>query len=100
MSRWIKYYSNSTYYIGCDSDPRASWRKSNANQLCKVVLEYNGLKGTIVGPGEYWQSDLYESVFPGASSNRVSRRIMRKLEDNDRYMRVHIVPDVGMEVSF
>ncbi len=99
MSRWIKYYADNSFYIGCDSSPTASWIKSNNTNIVRVSLEYSGVKGVIAGAGEYWQSDLYESKYP-EGNRRLSRRIMKHVSTDDRFLYTHQIPDNFLSLSF
>jgi len=65
----------------------ASWRKSSLDNLVQVTLEHEGILLSIEGPGEYWQSDDFESIFPGGTK-LIRRRIQRKIEPSNRFYRV------------
>ena len=84
MTGWIKNYADGSQCVGADeavSSGRASWRKSPSQGIISVSLTVNGLTNTLEGPGEFWQSDGYESVFPGGSK-LIKRRIQKLVEDN------------------
>jgi len=82
MNGWIKHYADGGKYIGSDEEVysgRASWRKSPSQGLVAVDLVVNGEVKSLIGIGEYWQSDMFESTFPG-DSRLIKRRIQHRLE--------------------
>lgn len=89
MNGWVKNYADGGKCVGSDaavSAGRASWRKSSSQGIVSVDLKVNGTTHTLIGPGEFWQSDGYESVFPGGSK-LVKRRIQKHLE-NDKWLTI------------
>ena len=84
MTGWIKNYADGGKYIGEDKavySGKVSWSKSSFQGIVSVDLVVNGLTHTLMGPGEFWQSDGFESVFPGGSK-LVKRRIQKLLKDD------------------
>ena len=97
MNGWTKFYLDGSKYIGEDKDVRfgrASWRHSSNENLVKVELHHEGCILQIEGPGQFWQSDQFESMFP-AGSTMVKRRIQRLITQADKY---YVLTDKG--VSF
>lgn len=87
MNGWTKFYADGTSYIGDDSRVyagKASWRKSSLHNIVKVTLQHGDTLLSIEGPGTYWQSDEFESKFPGGS-RMVRRRIQRQIEEGDTF---------------
>lgn len=88
MNGWAKYYAGGGTYIGDDRSvyyaKTASWRKSPLNNIVKVSLSHEKMHLVLEGPGEYWQADEFESVFPGGS-RMIRRRIMRRIEPSDHF---------------
>jgi hypothetical protein len=85
MNGWIKRYSDGSRYIGDDREVyagRASWTKSSMQNLVRVDLVVNGEVRFLSGVGPYWQSDTFESVFPGGSCI-IKRRIQRQISPGD-----------------
>lgn len=90
MTGWTKHYSDGTKYIGDDYKVAAklvSWRNSKNDDINAVDLKSFDKLLKIVGYGEYWQSDTYETIYPGSKSIIVKRRIMKKIENFDKFFR-------------
>jgi hypothetical protein len=74
MNGWVKHYADGSTYHGDDKDVyagRASWRKSSLSGLIRVDLVVDGEIKSLSGLGEYWQSDEFESTFPGGTTRRM-----------------------------
>ena len=87
MNGWTKFYASGSTYVGEDNlvyNGRASWRRSSFDGLIKVSLEHNHTLLSIEGPGEYWQSDDFESS-PTEGSKLICRRIQRKIQPEDTF---------------
>jgi hypothetical protein len=90
---WIKYISYDNIIIGYDDDVdrgTISWRKSSSNELMGAAIMHhitnNILNCTIIGKGEYWQSDDYIVPFipnRSMSGKRIIRRISRLISRSD-----------------
>lgn len=86
MGHWVKHYTDGSIYRGTDEDilrKKASWRKSRNDNICKVELHHGENSVQVVGLGEYWQSDGFESDVLTGQAQLVSRRIMRKIKPED-----------------
>jgi len=89
MTGWVKNYADGSKYIGEDKDVssgKASWTRSSFQGIISVDLVVDGLIHTLTGPGEFWQSDGYESVFPGGS--KLVKRRIQKLIENDKWLTI------------
>lgn len=88
MNGWTKYFADGTKYTATDYSiltKTASWRNSRNTDIVAVELEYGPFKLRIDGVGQYWQSDTYESVYPGPASKLTKRRIEKYIEPTDRF---------------
>lgn len=103
MGRWVKQYLDGTNYTGTDEAVvrgEASWRRSRNTGIASVSLYHNGAEMKIDGPGEFWQSDTYEAMFPDPGPSRIiKRRIMRMLQPSDMYFTYTICRN-GVHVNF
>jgi hypothetical protein len=87
---WIKYFTNGSQLVGTDRDIAAgliSWSKTPTN-LLSCSFEYDNFILNIVGPGEYWQSDTYESVYSNPAPKLIRRRIEKLIDSMDNYFRL------------
>jgi len=87
MNGWTKHYADGSTYVGEDKlvySGKASWRRSAFDGIVQVSLEHEGTLLSISGPGEYWQSDDFESAFPGGST-LICRRIQRQIQPGDTF---------------
>jgi hypothetical protein len=87
MGRWIKYYADNSQYVGLDSDiskGKATWRGSKNTDIVRVDLLHQDMLLRIVGPGEYWQSDVYEAKFLNSESQLIKRRIEKRIDPTDK----------------
>ena len=88
MGKWTKYFTEGTSYVGEDeavARGEASCTRSMNVGVVGVDLEHGGVMMSIRGPGEYWQSDTYESGFPFGNTRLVARRIQRRVQVGDQY---------------
>ncbi len=86
MGSWTKRFADGSLLHGEDKDVAqglASWSKSRLDQMVGTELSHDGYSIEIYGPGEYWQSDTYESVFLGSGVELTQRRIERKITSLD-----------------
>jgi hypothetical protein len=93
MGQWIKFFTDQTQIIGSDDLVQkglVSWSRSRLDSMIGVTLEHNGNKLAIQGPGEYWQSDTLESVYPGPGVRERTRQIEKKIEACDRFFRIDL----------
>lgn len=91
MGYWLKKFADGTEVRGTDRAvymKAASWSKSRLDSLVEVELEHHGKTLQLVGLGTYWQSDTYESTYPGPRTSIVQRRIERRIEPSDTHMRI------------
>jgi hypothetical protein len=102
MGQWIKTFPDGSRLIGSDLAVEAgivSWSKTPTDPLISASLEHHGFQIEIVGPGKYWQSDTYESVYPGPGSVLLQRRIERLITPSDNFMHVIQRPKL-LQVTF
>jgi len=85
MGLWVKYFADGTKYAGDDSDPSTSWRRSRNEDIVAVELIHDGCLLKIEGPGEYWQSDLIEVVYPSGAPTYLERRIQKRIDAEDKF---------------
>lgn len=89
MNGWTKHLYDGNMIVGEDSLVRAkkvSWRKSPLDNLAYVTLEHNGVFLKIAGAKQYWQSDEYESVFPGPMTKLQKRRIQCLIDNEVQFL--------------
>lgn len=87
MGHWIKHFSDGTREKGTDLAVKlktASWSKGRLDGMCGALIWHIDKTIEIIGDGEYWQSDSYESVFPTMKSTLLQRRIQKKIEVSDK----------------
>jgi len=102
MGQWTKHFANSTTYVGEDtaiSRGQASWRRSQNLDMVQVDLEHNGILLSIIGPGQYWQSDSYETMVSGSVPSLTTRRIERYIEPGEKDLYYRATSTQGI-VSF
>lgn len=90
MGYWLKKFADGTEIRGTDRAvymKAASWSKSRLDSMVETELSHHNKTMQLVGLGEYWQSDTYESVYPGRTS-LIQRRIQRKIEPSDTHFRI------------
>lgn len=109
-SGWAKLFHDSIIN-GSDKavdSNQVSWRKTTLENIIggevrQVTTSGNVLLGSILGPGEYWQSDdLIANLKMQATINgkRIARRIERKLQPGDSFLYIHSDPRcVAIEVT-
>ena len=91
MNGWTKHFADGTKYVGSDhavAARAASWRNSRNHGMVATELNYGTYKLEIQGPGTYWQSDGYEAVYPGPNTTLLRRRIEKRIEAGDNYVRI------------
>lgn len=97
MGQWTKHYFDGSTYTGSDEaiiKGEASWTRSRNSHIIAVDLSHKNFFLSIYGPGEYWQSDTYESRLMENGAKLVKRRIERKIEPNDMYFG-YATPELG-----
>lgn len=101
MGQWIKTFTDNSELIGTDLAVDAgiiSWSKTPIN-LLSALLEHDNFIMKIVGLGNYWQSDSYESVYPGPKATLIQRRIEKQIETSDNF--IHILQNANtLQVFF
>jgi len=103
MGYWIKQYADGSHYKGDDlavAAKTATWRGSKGEGIIGVDLEHDEFYVSIHGPGEYWQSDTMEALFPGTGQRVVQRRIERRIEQCDLYFIEQSNRENKMTISF
>ena len=98
MGQWTKHFADGSSYRGTDKDidnKKASWRRSRNRGMVSLELEHEGTRLVIHGPGDFWQSDGYESVYPGPHSQMVCRRIERLIDPADSYLTFRHEKQIG-----
>ena len=88
MGYWKKYFADNTELVGTDRDVArglATWSRSRLSDMVAAETVYEDKILRIQGPGEYWQSDGYEAIFPGPGSRMTRRRIERRIEPDDGF---------------
>lgn len=97
MGYWVKQFVDGTSYRGTDEDiafGNASWKKSRQKGIISASLHDVGKELRIKGIGEYWQSDqlLFDPITN--YSKRISRRILRKIEPHDLFVRIIVEKNI------
>lgn len=98
MGYWLKRFADNTQVRGSDravSIGAASWSRSRFDDMIEAELEHHGRILRITGPGQFWQSDTYEAVFPGPQTKLISRRIARLIEPSDTHFRYAVGESLG-----
>ena len=88
---WIKYFSDGSKVVGLDRDvaaKKASWRKSRHTGMIGASIFCNDFEIKVVSGNEIWQSDLYESSFPGYNTICKKRYLQTLITDKDHYVRL------------
>ncbi|RLC97647.1 MAG: hypothetical protein DRI46_12625 [Chloroflexi bacterium] len=96
MNGWTKFFADSTTCVGSDhavAARTASWRNSRNHDMVAVELTCGTKKLHIDGPGIYWQSDGYEAVYPGPHTTLIKRRIEKRIDASDNYVRIRSTGD-------
>jgi len=99
MNGWRKHFTDGTCHYGPDGDERTSWSKSRLDYMTGVDLEHRNVSIKIQGPGQYWQSDTMEVIYPEGTPTVIQRRIEKLVEPQDHYFSYRIFTD-GIVVSF
>lgn len=89
MSGWIKYYVDGTKVVGDDQAVQqklVSWRKTPLQGMCAAEIRHDNASIVLRGAGPFWQSDGYESLFPGPQTRLVKRRIECVMYPEDKYI--------------
>lgn len=87
MGYWLKLFKGGETIRGTDNDVSArvvSWSKSKSDDMMGAVISHNDLCAFISGPGEYWQSDTIETIFPSNKSYIIKRRIEKLIASTDK----------------
>jgi hypothetical protein len=82
---WVKILNSGHRILGSDSlvkNGKASWRNSSMD-IAQAAVSHNGIVGTIVGPGNYWQADDFEMSAQTGKTKHLRRRISRQIQDGD-----------------
>lgn len=90
MGYWLKRFADGSEIRGTDRAVAlriASWSRSRLDGMVGVELEQHGFVLRIDGPGDFWQSDSYEAVFPGPGSTLIKRQIQRRIGETDTHFR-------------
>ena len=90
MNGWTKIYADGSACLGRDVDVyggHVSWRKTSMDNIVQVILEHEGVFLSLDGPGSYWQSDDFESVFP-VGTKMIRRRIQKQIEPGNRFYKI------------
>lgn len=96
MNGWIKHFADSTKVIGDDLSVQrkeVSWRKSKSEGMLAAEIQHDGTSCIIYGPGPFWQSDGYESCFPGFETKLVKRRVEIQIQSSDKHLRFEFRPN-------
>ncbi len=99
---WTKYFLDGTRYLGHDHIPNRTWRNSRQQGILKVDCFQDGHSISIVGSGDYWQSDDLVSVMSlnvDRPSKVVSRRVLKKIEPGDKLVQI-ISSSTSMDTRF
>jgi hypothetical protein len=89
---WVKLLSSGHRVLGSDSlvkEGKAYWRNSPMD-IVQAVVAHNGIVGTIIGPGNYWQADDYESCMRTKKVSHLRRRISRQIQTEDMCVQIEI----------
>lgn len=89
MNGWIKVFKDGSEEKGLDSAVErgeASWSRGRLDDMEEVILIQDNKVLSIVGPGEFWQSDDYEVSFFETKAKKVKRRIQKKITKKDEVM--------------
>ena len=88
MNGWVKLFVGGNREVGLDiavSNKTASWRHGRLENMIGAELQHStgriGIYSDI--PGEYWQSDDYALVMGDSAPQVISRRLQKRLHDND-----------------
>jgi len=101
MNGWTKYYADGRTYIGTDQDVQAgtaSWRKSPQRGMIAASMQHGNCCVRINGMGTFWQSDGYESSYPG-TTKLIKRSIMKQIAPGDKFYRM-ARSDYRLEITF
>jgi hypothetical protein len=90
MAYWVKKYADGKILRATDTavgKGQLSWRYTSLDNMVGAELRQDDILLSIFGPGEYWHSDTFESVFPGPGTQMVARRIEKKINQDDKFFK-------------
>jgi len=89
MRGWVKHFVDGTHELGLDHQVEArlaSWSRGRLEGISHVEICHDDQTIVLAGPGEYWQSDTFETNFLDNNSKLVRRTLYRKFGNLDTYM--------------
>lgn len=95
MNGWIKKFADGQTEVGTDRDvrrKRASWSRGRLSGMVGVSLQHEGTTVIIEGTGDFWQSDDLEVNFFEPTPSYITRRLQKKLTEDDRWLLITSAP--------
>jgi len=103
MNCWFKMFEDHTMIQGSDEEVRnkmVSWCRGPLDKMNGAAVMHGDAYITILGKGEYFQSDTIEVVFPDNQENVIKRRVEKQINSDDKMYSIGYVPEKFFIVRF
>lgn len=92
MNGWTKFFTDGSIEIGTDQDvkdKKSSWSKGRLTNMSGCQINHDDATISLVGNGEFWQSDDFEVNFLESIPTCVTRRLQKKIDSTDKSIIVY-----------